>query len=381
MINEGAGAMKTKTNYPFIYFFAEPNVVFVYKIEGEEYLTVSDLSQRGEWQTYEIKNEDEFETFNHEAHVALVGRGYFLQRDQYHFMAGKINQLIQSRRNIIQRDRGMEVPTVHLVSSPSTVGSLRVGLDSPKKVIGFQDPFSIGPIWKLESKIGQAYRYEWLYENINFEQDDYELENRFTNTLLEIADIPDHLPIYIWVANNGNEQTGLRLILYLLKDKTNEITVINTTDLADYWMTPYDSKQSMFHSSMLRPPQLKLLFEHISVEKTLSQQERIQYQKEWESLAQSKDVLRVWQKGRVTSVPEDYYDSFILKTIEQTHQKQESMDFIRAGRVVGEILHQIDEIVGDVYFEYRLRHLIYNGVLELKGIPKSMRHYSVKLRV
>jgi hypothetical protein len=36
--------------------------------------------------------------------------------------------------------------------------------------------------------------------------------------------------------------------------------------------------------------------------------------------------------------------------------------------------------VGDAYLEYRLRHLIYNGILELKGIPKSMRHYSVKLR-
>jgi uncharacterized protein YqfB (UPF0267 family) len=117
------------------------------------------------------------------------------------------------------------------------------------------------------------------------------------------------------------------------------------------------------------------------VEKTLSKQERIQYQKEWESLAHSKDVLRVWQNGRVTSVPEDYYDSFILKTIEQMHQKQESIDFIRAGRVIGGILPQLDEIVGDVYFEYRLRHLIYNGFLELKGIPKSMRHYSVKLRV
>ncbi|MBT2697541.1 hypothetical protein J7E79_08970 [Bacillus sp. ISL-40] len=27
-----------------------------------------------------------------------------------------------------------------------------------------------------------------------------------------------------------------------------------------------------------------------------------------------------------------------------------------------------------------MRHLIYSGFLELKGIPRSMRHYSVKLR-
>ncbi|WP_238323482.1 DUF3658 domain-containing protein [Planococcus antarcticus] len=29
--------------------------------------------------------------------------------------------------------------------------------------------------------------------------------------------------------------------------------------------------------------------------------------------------------------------------------------------------------------EYRIRYLVYNGTFEIKGIPKSMRHYRVKL--
>ncbi|TQR38069.1 DUF3658 domain-containing protein [Brevibacillus brevis] len=36
--------------------------------------------------------------------------------------------------------------------------------------------------------------------------------------------------------------------------------------------------------------------------------------------------------------------------------------------------------MGDFFLEYRIRHLIYSGVLELKGIPKSMRHYSIRIR-
>ncbi|WP_419719862.1 DUF3658 domain-containing protein [Lysinibacillus fusiformis] len=31
------------------------------------------------------------------------------------------------------------------------------------------------------------------------------------------------------------------------------------------------------------------------------------------------------------------------------------------------------------YLEYRIRYLIYNGTLALKGIPKSMRDYCVKI--
>jgi hypothetical protein len=375
---KGGRVMKTRANYPFIYFFVEPNVVFVYKIEVVNYVTVADVSQYGEWGTYEVKNADLFETFDHESYVPLVGQGYFVQQDQLHSMIEKINQLIHKQRNFLQEVGAIETTTFHLVSSSSTAGALRVGLDRPKTVIEFQDSFAMGPIWKLDSKIGQAYRYEWSYENINFEQDD--LESRFSHTLLEIADIPKYAPIYIWTANNGNEQTGVRFIVYQLRAQANEIFLINTTEHYHQWGTPSDERQSMFHSSMLQPHQLKLLFEQSQAAKPLSQQERIHFQQEWEALAQKKDVLRLWQNGRIASVPEDYYDSLIIETMKEMHLKQESKEFIRAGRVIGEILSQMNEVVGDAYLEYRLRHLIYNGILELKGIPKSMRHYSVKLR-
>jgi hypothetical protein len=375
---KGRPGMKTRTNYPFIYFFVEPNVVFVYKIQVDKYVTAADISQYGEWATYEIKNADRFENFDHESYVPLVGLGYFVQQDQLHSMIEKINQLIHKQRNFLQEVGAIETTTFHLVSSSSTAGALRVGLDRPKTVIGFQDSFAMGPIWKLESKIGQAYRFEWSYENINFEQDD--LESRFSHTLLEIADIPEDAPIYIWAANNGDEQTGVRFILHQLRNQANEIFLINTTELYYQWGTPGDERQSLFHSSMLQPHQLKLLFEQSKAAKPLSQQERIHFQQEWEALAQTKDVLRLWQNGRIASVPEEYYDSLIIEMMKEMHHKQESKDFFRAGKVIGEILSQMNEVVGDAYLEYRLRHLIYNGILELKGIPKSMRHYSVKLR-
>ena len=65
-----------------------------------------------------------------------------------------------------------------------------MGLERPKVVIGFPDSFSIGPLWKLNGKVGQTFRNEWLYEHINYENDDYEYETKFANTLREIEDIP-----------------------------------------------------------------------------------------------------------------------------------------------------------------------------------------------
>ncbi|MEH7333004.1 DUF1835 domain-containing protein [Neobacillus drentensis] len=334
------------------------------------------MSERGEWQTYELHHSADFDTFYHEEQEPLEGSGYFVQQHQLGFMAEKINQLIQrQRKKMPSADFLREHGPVHLVSSSSTAGALRYGLERPKKVIGFQEPFAIGPLWKFDSKIGQDYRYEWLSENINFELEVHELENYFSKTVLEIEDIPDEIPVYIWTANNGDEQTWLRFILFLLRDKPNEMILINTTE---QWSE--DEGRSMIHSAWLHPEQLKALFDQNKTAKPLSNEERVQFQEEWEQLSQTKEVLRLWQNGRITSVPEDYFDGFIIQTIEQLHQQQEPKEFIRAGEVIGEILGQLDELVSDCFFEYRIRHLIYNGVLELKGIPKSMRHYRVKLR-
>jgi hypothetical protein len=211
-----------------------------------------------------------------------------------------------------------------------------------------------------------------MNENINVEQDDYELQNQFTKTLLEIEDIPEYVSIYIWTANNGNEQTGLRFILQLLKEKDNDIFLIKTSE-------HYDSKNKELYSSMLHPDQLKILLEQASSIEPLSSPERIQFQREWDELSQSKDVLRLWKNGRVTGVPEDYYDALILKTIDHLHAEQGTNDFIKTGEVIGTAMQDMDEMVGDFYLEYRIRHLLYNGALELKGIPRSMRHYGVKL--
>jgi hypothetical protein len=134
--------MKSRENFPYIYFFTEPNIVFVYKIEGEDYLTASQLSQQGEWETYELRHADEFENFNHEANIPLIGRGYFLRQDDIDFMAGKINRLIQSqrkRKSFSYEEKG----AVHLVSSESIAGALRYGLDRPKTVIAFHDFFPL----------------------------------------------------------------------------------------------------------------------------------------------------------------------------------------------------------------------------------------------
>ena len=198
------------------------------------------------------------------------------------------------------------------MTSESAAGSIRVGLERPKTVIGFPTLFSIGPLWKLEEKVGQSSRNEWLFENINFEQEEHEYENKFTNTLREIEDITDNVPIYIWYGNNADEQTGLRFFLYLLREKPNEIFLINSTELNEKYSNT-EEEQPILHTGQIGFEKFKIIFKNNKGNKPLSDKKRIEFQKEWEKLAQTKDVLHLWIDDEIKGVPENHYDPHIIE--------------------------------------------------------------------
>lgn len=350
----------------------EPAVVFVYKIETNDYLTVSRFLDGGSLETYELNHPEEFNTFTHEESHPLIGRGYFIQQNDTYKMTKFINKQIQKHRVI---DDG----PIHIVSTESAAGTIRYSIDRPRKVLTFSEFFSFGPLWMLEREEGQAYRNEWLFDNINMEfQDDYENEMRFANTLLEIEDIQEGVPIYIWVGNNTHEQIGVRFILQLLSGKANAVFLINSAVLYQKFINHH---LPIYHTSQMTPDHIKLIFEQGKNSHPLSLADRERYVREWKSLAQSKGVFRLWRNNEISIVSENHYDSLIIQIIRKIHREQVHKDFIRASKVIGVMLEQMmEEFVSDSFWEYRIRYLIYNGVLELKGVPKSMRHYSVKLR-
>lgn len=350
----------------------EPDVVFVYRMDPHQYVTMADLSDGSKWETYEMEQGDDFETFNHKERQVVSGKGFFINEEGMNEMVKRINHYIHKARNL--KGELTQSGVVHLVTSESAAGSIRVGLESPKTVIGFPDAFSIGPLWKLAEQTGQSYRNEWLYDNINYEQEDYEYENKFANTIREIEDIAEHVPVYIWYSNNADEQTGLRFYLYLLRNKANDIFLLNTMDLKKKYCSIED-EPTVTHTAQMDPKCLRTIYENSKQIEPLSTIERNQFHQEWETLSESKEVLRIWREG-IVGVREDYYDSLIIKTMEE----METDDFIKTGTILGEILSQTKENINIYFLEYRIRHLVYNGVLALKGIPKSMRHYSVKLR-
>jgi len=275
---------------------------------------------------------------------------------------------------------------VHIVFGDSPSGSLKMvlrdmELQITEKVISFSDLFSIGPVWKLHEEIGLTKRYEWLKNHINIDEevmDKYQVN--FNNTIININAIPQNVPIKIWIGDNSHEQTALRYVLYLLREKTNNIILIDTTTNYKNQLHISEIEYLPLHTGENTPEKLKLIYEKNSAVKPLSQEERKKFEDQWEELSTKHEVLRIWTNTEICSVDEDFYDDYIINTARNLHNEQKNKDFMKSARVIGEVIGNLNQYIGDQFVEYRVRHLIMNGVFEIEGIPRAMRFYSVKLR-
>ncbi|EWG13200.1 DUF1835 domain-containing protein [Cytobacillus firmus] len=283
--------------------------------------------------------------------------------------------IFYSQERILER----EYETYHIVCGESPAGSLKVGLSKENKVIGFPDFFSNGPLWRMEEEEGRKQRFEWLMDHINMHEDylEKEYERKIASALEEIDEIPAGKPIVIWTADNADEQTGLRYFLHLLRNKENNVHVINT---AQSYKELFPAKKNQYilrHSGEAAPEKLKIILEK-NMGSPLAAEERTGLVSDWQALSKTKEVLRIWEDNEIHSVHESYFDDYIIESAKKLHKSNKG--FIKSARLIGEVIGHLDEPIGDGFAEYRVRSLIYNGVFAIKGIPKSMRFYSIKLK-
>lgn len=296
------------------------------------------------------------------------------------------NALLEYKKNQVNVELNTQFHTTHIVFGDSPAGSLKIALkelelDQQEKIIPFSDIFSIGPVWQLHDAQGITKRYEWLSTHINIDEEVLlNYEDNFKRTLLDIEQIPSHHPIIIWVGENAHEQTGLRFVLYLLKEKTNDIYIIHTNKAYKIHFDRHDIDFTPLRMGELTSKQLEQIYKNEKNGHVLTQSERKTFEQQWEQLSKEHQVLRVWKSHKITSVPENFYDDYIINTVKKFHKKKKQKDFIKSARIIGEVIGHLDQYIGDQFIEYRVRRLIVDGVFDMEGVPKAMRYYSIKIR-
>jgi hypothetical protein len=305
--------------------------------------------------------------------------------DRYKNLKELYNELLVPKNRMLNWEPNAATTTVHVVFGDSFAGSLKLaikqlGYVDTNKVISFRDRFSIGPLWQFHEEAGRVKRGQWFRDNINDEYDDVDNDEEIYYQRLtgQFAQIPAEASIVIWSGNNAHEQVGLRYAVYLLKNNQNGIYVFNPVEACQRRFNNIDRSIDYLHSGEITPEKLQAVFGETEEGGPITCETKQLLEHNWLSLANHQEALRIWAGERILNVDEHYFDSYLLETVEKLHASRSNYDFIKAARVIGEALGYCDQYIGDSYFEYRLRHLIYNGQLEIKGVPRAMRYYSVR---
>lgn len=273
--------------------------------------------------------------------------------------------------------------TTHLVFGDSPAGSLRVALKESdliqhENIINISDIFSIGPIWNLHTSEGINNRYNWLRTHISMDDEVlFTYEDNFNKNILALEQIPSHHKIIIWTGENAHEQTALRLMLYILKEKTNDIVMININEAYKMHFDRAEIEFTPRHMGEISANQLKQMYENNKNSHVLTQTERKTFEQQWLQLCVEKEDLRIWGNNEIISVSENYYDAYIVDTVRNF---EENNPFIKTARIIGEVMGHLNQYIGDRFIEYRIIRLIMNGVFDMEGVPTAMRYYSIKIK-
>lgn len=186
-----------------------------------------------------------------------------------------------------------------------------------------------------------------------YNDDSYDYNNSITELLNSINDTTK---IRIW-SSKGNDNDYL-LLLYLcnlLKDKSNHISVIFTTDYND----------SVLSINSLYYKEIDLVSKY---EKMLTLNEINNYSSEWEKLLEVNSELRVLENGIVKNKSYSDYDNIILRLLSK-------IEPCTVANLIGELMANfVINDTGSAEYQYLIDRLINQNKIRI--IEKEDSHFN-----
>ncbi|MFF2529207.1 DUF1835 domain-containing protein [Brevibacillus sp. NPDC058079] len=274
----------------------------------------------------------------------------------------------------------------HICFGLSAYGTLRSvfrnqNLLETESIICIEDDFSVGPLHQLDTETGMNERIEWIHsffkrvEAISPE-DLTTVKAYLLRNLSFPVQIPDGSNVILWHGQNASDSIGIRYVVSMLRDKNLSFETIDVTAFSldcHYKVRDVDGNKESYVLKCAGALPPRLVMDAYQVKKNMPASIVQKLILEWEKWSQSDEsMLRVYKKGEVLAVSEDYYDASILEHASNKLQK--------AARVIGTVMGESDQCIGDTYLIYRVHELIKQGLLEYRGELMPLRHLEIRLK-
>lgn len=248
---------------------------------------------------------------------------------------------------------------IHIVFSESAEGTFKHGINRKKsisgdKIIALYDNMSHG---KLSELVTIEDRSEWLKE-LN-ERDSYSyidiehFKENYDKFYKDISEINGEDIIYLWYGHCDREISGMLYTLYLLRNK--EINVYSV----DVSATLIRNDQGAVWVNSASEINSEKLGEYFNFARKIERDECINLSEQWRYLINENSMLRSCVDGKMKSVSEAYFDKDILKFTDREYKK--------AGRVMGDVISNVEPRITEDYIFWRIKELIKSGILKFKG--------------
>lgn len=170
----------------------------------------------------------------------------------------------------------------------------------------------------------------------------------------------------------------MRHAIHLMRNKRNSISVCDACAVCEELYNRPDAFINYRHSGEIPADKIREALIHLDGKGKLCAPDITRLEWEWQEIMEQAGMLRIWRDSKVLEVPVDYYDQYLLEMLDKLKPPTDDNGFLKSARLIGEAIGYCEQYIGDSYFEYRLRELIYDGILEIKGVPAAMRFYSIR---
>lgn len=232
--------------------------------------------------------------------------------------------------------------TLHIISGLSAAGTMKIflkSIDSNDKIAVWNDPLMYGPLFKDFSDNELKRRARYL--NTFFGYNGYDLYPSMHNIIH--YDFSRHERIVVWYGNGVDELLLLYMICSLTGERLFAANICELYELFPHYKTlPFPL--ALAHCS---PDNARIMYDRI---KPISEEEKAEYKSNWNRWAGSNAPLRL--KGADNTIfeaGEDYFDSLILSKC--------STEYTKAARIIGGVLGDLDQLIGDGFLSQRIIQL------------------------
>jgi len=280
---------------------------------------------------------------------------------------------------------------LHIVFGESSATALAGAFELDEQLKGdilyFEDDLSVGPLFILDTKDGQAARKQWWNQLAGIQpqpvaegaaeaqtvtpapavaEEEAGDQEKFRQLKALLKSEPEQ-QVYVWAGQNSRDVCGYYWLVSQLYDFAGRIHIIYLNNL------PFlNEKGSVFYPTHLHQILAKEFLKAKKLARPVSLAEFEIDGDEWSRMMNENAGVRLLEGGKkIKGEPAVFYDKELLQ--------QSTAEFQKASKVVGLVTGKLKYPVMDQFLGWRLRELIKQGKLESKGELKTIRDFEVKL--